>query len=187
MAVKKQAEEKPATTELTVQQRHEVSVRERFSDDDLRKVDSFEAAMSLAIQAYGNVESVTDMELGNGFRLIKGDDLERLIGVSFVILHMTFNEGDFNEFVTCTMVTKNNDRFIMNGGKEIVAQLKVPANEGRYGGILVPRGLRVSKYDICPGPHCGLPRKKSEEECEHCGDTQTKRGEGRTFYLDVSE
>src|SRR5690348_7223797 len=83
MAVKKQAEEKPATTELTVQQRHDVSVRERFSDDDLRKVDSFEAAMSLAIQAYGNVESVTDMELGNGFKLIKGDDLERLIGVSF--------------------------------------------------------------------------------------------------------
>lgn len=189
MAFKKVTEESRAEAqkELEKTHRHEVSVRERFNDDQLREIASYEDAMKLAASAYGQLEKVSDLELGNGFKLLPGKDKSRLVGLSFVILHFQFNEGEFSdEFVSVTLVTQNGDRLIMNdGGTGICAQLKEISKTGRYGGIAVPHGLRKSEYPTCF--ECGKPRKRSQTECPKCGDDSERRGEGATYYLDTSE
>lgn len=188
MATAKKPEPAPSTElELTTEQRHDISVSERFSDADLRAVTTFEEAAALAARAYGDIKSITDFELGNGFKLLGSENADRLIGVSFIILHVGFNEGDYNEFASMSLVTQNNDRIVYNGGKAIVDQLKDVVKDGRYGGVVVPHGLRKSTYDTCAGKNCGLPRKQSQKECSNCGDTSEKRAEGKTYYLDTSE
>lgn len=175
-----------AEVKRTIDQLHEISIQERFSDADLRAVTSFEEAAALAARAYGDVKSLDDFELGNGFKLLGSDNADRLIGVSFILLHAAFNEGDFSPFVSMVLVTRNNDRLIYNGGAAIVDQLLDITKTGRYGGVLIPHGLRKSTYDTCTGKNCGLPRKQSQTECPHCGDKSEKRAEGKTYYLDTT-
>ncbi len=172
-------------SEMTVQQRHEVSVNERFKDSQLRDVTSFEDAMRLAREAYGEVHDITD-ELGNGFRLIQKDDKGKLTGIPFIILHTAFNDGDFGEFASIALVTADNRKLILNDGSSGIAdQLRgLVTATGRYGGWMVPGGLRESQYDTCKD--CDRPRPQREDVCNHCGSDTTERHTGRTYYLDTS-
>lgn len=180
------ATKKAESTAVAKRDLHDISVGERFNDNQLREVTTFDDAVALAVQAYGNVQSITEFELGNGFKLVRDEDKDRLIGVTFIILHYAFNEGDFNEFASCVLVTQNGDRLIFNGGVAIVDQLRdIAEGTGRYGGILVQHGLRKSEYKTCT--KCGKPRKPSATVCEECGDTSEKRASGATYYLDTSE
>jgi|ERR1041385_275526 hypothetical protein len=192
MAVKKSNEVTVTPTDEQVAEmertrRIEISKNERFKDDELRAVTSFEDAMALLVQTYGGVESITDFELGNGFKIATDDEKNRLVGVSFIILHFQFNEGDYGDFVSVTLVTQHGDRIVLNDGSTgIYEQLKDVARTGRYGGIAVPHGLRKSEYDTCPD--CGKPRPQSATTCrnERCESTSEKRATGATFYLDVT-
>lgn len=140
----------------------------RFSDSELRSVDSFEAALALAAAEYGSVIEAAD-EIGSGFVML--DNKDRLIGERFVILHMSFPEsgtfrndlGEFVHFVAAMIVTERNDRYVLiDGGTGIYAQLdEWFVRSGRPGGLVV-NGLRKSEYDLPDGS-----------------------GKGTTYYLNV--
>lgn len=126
----------------------------RFSDTDLRNISSFEDAIRLAEQAYGSVVDATD-EIGSGFIML--DNKDRLCDVPFLILSVSFPEGDYrnpdtgemSHFAVVRLVTQTGDRFVVtDGGHGIYSQLdEFVVRSGRTGGILVKGGLRKSEYD----------------------------------------
>lgn len=78
------------------------------------------------------------------------EDKDKLIGVPFVILSWTLNEGGkFGGFVTLYVLTENNERYIVNDGSTgIRDQLMRYTDETGIDSMLVCRhGLRVSVYD----------------------------------------
>lgn len=158
-----------------------------FDDALLRGITSFEDAVKLAADVWGGVTAAGE-HIGNGFSVVPKDQKSRLIGVGFIILAMKFHEGDFGEYVSMLIVTANNDRLILNDGSTgIYYQARdLVDTTGRSGGIHVSDGLRLSEYDTCAGPNCGIPRPTNVEECKRCGDTQTKRGRGETFYFNAA-
>lgn len=130
-----------ATTEL-------VTSVPRYSDDELLSVQSFDDALRLATQYYGEENLVrADETIGNGFRLLA--DKDTLIDVPFIALAWRFNPGDYGEFVTMMVVTQDGRKFIMNDGSTgISQQLATYTNaSGRHGGMIVPRGLTRSDYE----------------------------------------
>lgn len=181
---------------LDVAQLREISHNERMSDSELRSITSFDEAVKYVKEQYKETVSVAE-HLGNGFTVLDKDEKERLVGVPFIILSFTLNEGDFGDegFTSMMVVTGEDKRFVVNdGGTGIREQLLDLANQfpGRFGGFFVPHGLTMSTYPTCPG--CSMPRRDSVEVCTNtlsngstCGNTENKRGEGKTFYLDTSE
>lgn len=158
-----------------------------FDDALLRGISTFEDAVRLSADVWGEITPAGE-HIGNGFSILPKDQKSRLVGVGFLILAMKFHEGDFGEYVSMLIMTANNDRLILNDGSTgIYYQARTLAETvGRTGGIHVSDGLRVSEYDTCAGPNCGVPRPSGTEECERCGDTQTKRGKGETYYFNAA-
>lgn len=162
------------------------STRRQFDDETLRGIQSFEDAMRLAADTFGGSVDISELELGNGFRIATDDDKARLVGQPFLILAYTFNEGDFGEFATMMIITSpNGDKLIVNDGSTgIFPQLlDIMKTYNKLGGIFVSKGLRASVYDTCMD--CGKPRKPSLAVCE-CGNTSERRAKGTTYYLDVA-
>lgn len=156
-----------------------------FDDALLRGIASFDDAVKLAADVWGGITPAGE-HIGNGFSVVPKDQKERLVGVSFVVLAMKFHDGDHGEYVSMLLVTSNGDRLILNDGSTgIYYQARTLVElTGRSGGFSVSDGLRVSEYDTCFD--CGIPRPQNEAECNKCGDTQTKRSRGRTFYFDAA-
>lgn len=120
---------------------------------DLREINSFEAALALAKNTYGEL-AIASEELGDGFALT--DNKDQFIKVPIVLVHWTFAASDFvnketgekGEFAVCRVVTKSGGKFvIIDGGFGIYQQLRdfTDSHDGRTGGLVVERGLR--KYD----------------------------------------
>lgn len=189
-------DEKKGVASLDRDQARELSHTERMTNSELKNITSFEEAMKYVQETYQKSISVAE-NLGNGFTVLSKDEKDRLVSVPFMILGFTLNEGDFGDdgFCSLQVVTSDDRRFILNdGGAGIREQLfeLLEGNPGRYGGYFVPRGLSVSEYSTCVG--CGQPRRESVETCKNvlkngsvCGDEDTKRGSGTTFYLDTSD
>lgn len=72
-----------------------------------------------------------------------------LVGLPFVIVKWNFYQGDVGEFVSAWVLTKTNDRLIMNDGSTgIYAQLRALTDAtGQDSGLICRHGLRVSEYD----------------------------------------
>ncbi len=121
----------------------------KYSDDELLAVQSFDDALRLAAQYYGEENLVSaDETIGNGFRLLANKDT--LIDVPFIALAWRFNPGEFQgEFCTLMVVTEDGRKFIVNdGGSGVCQQLATYTNAtGRHGGMLVKRGLSRSDYE----------------------------------------
>lgn len=124
----------------------------QFSDAQLRSVTSFDEAVALATQTFGDVLDATE-EIGSGFTRLENKD--RLIDVPFIILSFSMSEGDFRGddgqlqyFTSLRVVTKSNDKYwFTDGGSGIYRQLEdLAVRSGRTGGILVEHGLRKSEY-----------------------------------------
>lgn len=88
-------------------------------------------------------------ELGDGFKLLRKGDKGKLVGVPFVVAAFKFNDGDYGTFATIHVVTKDNQRYIINDGSTgIKDQLTEFFNKThQLGGLVCPGGLRVSEYD----------------------------------------
>jgi hypothetical protein len=123
-----------------------------FSDADLRTIDSFDAALALATQTFGDVLDAAE-EIGTGFTKLENKD--RLVDVPFLILSFSMSEGDFRDdegflqqFVSVRIVTRSGEKyFFTDGGTGIYRQLEdLAVRSGRTGGILVQNGLRRSEY-----------------------------------------
>src|SRR5690242_7517673 len=95
----------------------------KYSDEELLSVQSFEDAYALAVQYYGEENLVrADETIGNGFRLLANKDT--LVDTPLILLGWRFNPGDFGEFVTMMVVTKDGRKFVVNdGGTGICQQL----------------------------------------------------------------
>lgn len=124
-----------------------------FSDAELRGIGSFEEAMALASDKFGGIVDAAS-EIGSGFVML--DNKDKLIGEPFIILSMSFPEGDFRDadgvtshFVVARLVTQHNDHFVItDGGHGIYSQLdEFYVRSGKSGGILVKGGLRKSEYE----------------------------------------
>lgn len=190
------ADEKKGVAKLDRDQARELSRTERMTNSELKNITSFAEAMEYVREQYQESQSVAD-NLGNGFTVLSKDEKDRLVSVPFMILGFTLNEGDYGDdgFCSLQIVTSDDRRFILNdGGAGIREQLfeLLEENPGRYGGYFVPRGLSMSEYDTCLG--CGQPRRETVDTCKNtlrngsvCGDEDTKRGKGSTFYLDTSD
>lgn len=121
----------------------------KYSDEELLSVQSFDDALRLAAEYYGEENLVSaDETIGNGFRLLANKDT--LVDVPFVALAWRFNPGEYQgEFVTMMVVTEDGRKFIVNdGGSGVCSQLATYTNAtGRHGGMIVKRGLTRSDYE----------------------------------------
>ncbi len=130
----------------------DAATRTRNSDaydvTELRGITSFDDALALVTEKIGDVTDA-EKELGTGFRVLNGSDKDRLLGVSFIILSMDFNEGDQGAFVSFLCVTENNGKFVVNDGSTgVYKQLEeYRMRGGKPGGLLVNGGLRKSEYE----------------------------------------
>jgi hypothetical protein len=90
------------------------------------------------------------------------EDKRQLVDVPFVSLQWRFNPGDYaNEFVSATILTRDNKLFILNdGSKGICRQYKELTEKTgeQRGPILHTAGLRVSEYFFNPDD----PKEKSK-------------------------
>jgi hypothetical protein len=119
-----------------------------FDADALAGITSFDDALALATETLGADNIVrADEEIGDGFILLEKKD--SLIGVPLMFLGWDFHMGDFGEFVSAKVVTKDGRKIILNDGSSgLYKQLaEYSAKKKRMGGLLVPNGLRKSDYE----------------------------------------
>lgn len=125
-----------------------------INTNDLRAIDSFEAAVALAKETHGDL-AIASQELGDGFTLLGKSDKSRLCGVPLIFVQWQFAQSDFvdkatgekGEFVVARVVTKDGGKFVLiDGGFGVAQQLReFTERTGKHGGLVVERGLR--KYD----------------------------------------
>lgn len=95
-----------------------------------------------ALALFGNVVQATDV-FGDGVEFIK--DKSVLIGRPFLILQWHWNEEQ--KFVTVHVMGENGSQARFNdGGTGVYKSLRDAEERGLTGGIMVPYGLRVSRY-----------------------------------------
>lgn len=185
--------------ETTPIQQQEIAVRPRdqiasevasqpsaYDRDTLRQLNSFDAAVALATEAYGPVEDVAD-ELGDGFALLDSDHKGRLIDVPLLFLEWSFYPGEFgSKFVAARVMARNPDggtsKYIVNDGSTGIADqlAEYSKRTGKYGGLMAKRGLRASEYTYC-------------ELCRtvQCENSEVHRSNGAhkkasTYYIDTA-
>lgn len=123
----------------------------KFSDADLRAITSFDDAMALVAETYGQENVFTaDQVIGNGFRVLSSREKDRLIGAECMFINWRFNPGKYNdEFVTALVVTRAGEKYLLNdSGSGICKQLQqVTESTGREGGMYARHGLSRSDYE----------------------------------------
>ena len=167
-----------------------------FTNDQLAAIESFEDAVLLARNEYGDILAAHEQNtLGTGFRVATDDDKMRLCGVSLLFLEWSFRESDYgtSPYVSVRAIQQGDNgqavKWVLNDGSTGIAQqLKdFTTKTGRTGGLGVRRGLRVSEYPtnaIKNHPEYGKPLSKSEAREFIKNDLPV--GKGRTFYIDTS-
>lgn len=119
---------------------------------DVVKVDSYFTESDLtAIQSFGDVGAflkregiLTDTlkDYGNGFEVL--DNKASLSGVTFAIIDYRFSKGDNGEFVSLTIVTKDNRKLIVNDGSTgIRNQMREIMQQREERGIPLKRPIMV--------------------------------------------
>jgi hypothetical protein len=162
---------------------------QRFTREDLAGITTLQDAINLARAQFGEVLSIADTDLADGFRKATEDDKASLVRVPLFFLDWSFNVGDFStEYVSIRAIQYRPDgsivKWIINdGGVGIPAELKaIEERNGRSGGLAVPHGLRVSTYKTDAAT--GKPISK-KEYAEYIRDHK-KTSQGSTYYLDTS-
>jgi len=124
-----------------------------LSDESLAEVQSFADAFTVLERAGVVPENFSDY--GTGFAVLDSKDKARLIGVPFAILEWRFNRGDMGWFVSAAIVTKNDEKLILNDGSTGICQQLMTVTKQRHErgskepqkGLLVENGLTESRYE----------------------------------------
>lgn len=128
---------------------NELVVDTRFTVSELRNVETWQDAIALLQNKGIEVHQASDV-LGDGFALVDSKSKRRLVGVPFIILSYSFVKSEKikgKEFVTVRLVTRNNERLIINDGSTgVYEQLKM-CHESGIESLFVTKGLRVSEYE----------------------------------------
>lgn len=117
------------------------------SSDQLADLASFEDALKLARELYGDAAVVAASEvIGDGFKLL--DNKDQLIEVPFLAIAWDFHQGTHGEFVSVKVMTKDGQKFVLNDGSTGIRDqlMSYSANSGNYGGLFCMKGLRRSDY-----------------------------------------
>lgn len=146
------------------------NVPSAVDDSFLAEIDGFQSALSMLDNAGIGYESISDY--GSGFVIL--DNKDRLIGVPFVAIEWRFNSGDFGEFVSAAIVTKNGEKLILNDGStgireqfQTVTAQRVSKGHGTpQNGLYVHGGLTRSDYTYT--------------------DEKGQETPARTYYLDTT-
>lgn len=110
---------------------------------------------------------ISSTDLGSGWSVLPTAEKSRLVGVPIIVLDWTFNEGDNGEFVSARVITKANERLVLNDGSTgVCAQLRELEMREETRAVYCKRGLRVSEYDYT--------------------DKDGQKRPAKTFYLDTS-
>lgn len=129
---------------------NENAVQLRINPAQYRAINSFEEALELAKEQYGDIQAASSA-IGDGFALLTTDQKQQLVGVACLFLSWSFSAsevGERGEFVTARVVTSDGRKVVVNDGSSgVYQQLKDYTTEsGRDGGLIVARGLRRSDY-----------------------------------------
>lgn len=141
--------------------------RKGLSSAQLSEITSFEDALKLAREQYGEAAVVAAADvLGDGFKLL--DNKDQLIEVPFLALAWDFHQGDHGEFVSVKVVTRDGLKFVMNDGSTGIRDqlMQYSAEKNQYGGLFCMKGLRRSDY-------------------MHT-DEDGKESAAKTYYIDTS-
>jgi len=129
----------------------ETSLERVISKDQYQSIASFQDALRLAEEAYGEL-SRSD-EFGDGFT--KLDDKDKLVNVPFLILDSTIalskeftRNGEPGAYVAFRVVTEDAKKYIVvDGSTGICAQIQEwRTKSNRRGGFVAMHGLRKSEY-----------------------------------------
>jgi hypothetical protein len=131
----------------------------QFSTEQLKSVGSFDDALALIRETYGDAAVETAAKaLGDGFALTGNKD--QFLGVPLIFVHWTISDGDYpimgddgeptgemGKFVAARLVTKSGGKFIItDGGTGIAAQLQTFTYDTGKTFLVAEKGLRVSRY-----------------------------------------
>jgi len=168
-----------------------------FNKEQLGSIDSFDAAMALAVAEFGGVIAAHEQALlGDGFKVASEDDKRRLAGVPLLLLSWSFKASDYGQdqewvFIHAVQRGENGEALkwiISDGGTGIARDLKeFTAKTGRVGGMAVKNGLRVSEYYIDgdkASPDFG--KALSKTQVREYMVNKKPLAEANTFYLDTS-
>jgi hypothetical protein len=120
---------------------------QNFSPEDLTNIQSFEDALTLVQREIGAELIVSaDQAIGDGFKLLENKDV--LQGVEMLLVSWDFHLGDFGEFVSVKLVTRNGDKYILNDGSSGIRDqlMGFTAKKNQKGGLFCKKGLRRSDY-----------------------------------------
>lgn len=153
---------------------NQVATRARLTNEQLRNISSANDVLAL-YQELGQEATDLSEALGSGFEVLPTKEKARLVGVPFIIVEWHFSEGDRGEFVSLTIVTKHNEKLILNDGSSgILAQVHDLESRGIAAPVVVKKGLRASVYYFDPAN----PEEKSRDAVEGWDRAET-------FYLGV--
>lgn len=131
-----------------------VPIRPVFDDTALAEIKSWTELSNAFDNAAVPVEDISNY--GNGFKVL--DNLDKLIGMQFVVIQWRIVAGDHGEFVSAYVMTERDEKFIVNNSSlksGFAAQLMaVTASRLRRGidpnsaqaGLLCRDGVRKSTY-----------------------------------------
>jgi hypothetical protein len=137
------------------------------SSDQLAELSSFDDALKLARELYGDAAVVAAADvIGDGFKLL--DNKDQLIEVPFLAISWDFHQGTHGEFVSVKVMTKDGQKFVLNDGSTGIRDqlMSYTANSGNYGGLFCMKGLRRSDYTY--------------------KDEKGNESQASTYYLDTS-
>lgn len=122
-----------------------------ISNEQLKGIQSFEDAIALAQEIYGELASSD--ELGNGFVMV---EKETLLGVPFVVVDTSVKpsekfkrDGQPSLWAIIRAVTKDHKKVIITDGSTGLCQqiIQWRTEKGKTGGFMAFHGLRKSEYE----------------------------------------
>lgn len=131
----------------------EILSGDKFTETELRDLESFDAAVALAQREFGAVDTA-DQVLGDGFAVLDKATKARLVGVPCLFLSWAFRPGDFGRpFVSVRVIARGNtggvSKYILNDGSTGIAEQLASYTQrtGKSGGLVIAKGLRASEYE----------------------------------------
>src|SRR3954454_1722301 len=101
------SQSQPQSTEIAEMEDSTEIQSSVFSDDSLRDLATFDDAIRLAQEQFGEIVSVSE-EIGDGFTVLSTDAKGMLVGVPCLALEWEFYPGDYGDkgFVSIRLVAR---------------------------------------------------------------------------------
>lgn len=153
------------------------SEMDRFKDLSLAEIEA---------ELGGFLQPITDVIGSDGWGVVVSDKhKDMFVGQPFILMFATFYESDKfgidGEFVSCAIVTRNDERFILNDGSTGICQ------QLRAHFATAERGVTQQVYAVCPK---GLRKSEYVKTLsilnDKTGKMEDKDVDAVTYYLDSS-